>query len=158
MHYLDGMFPLKASATKNDGIGGSGFEGADESEGNEFMNTVLVLGKEGDETKDEREGWEMSYLGAHGEPLSKGETDVLLRDMSPISPSAFGNGNGFTNGVENAGVNGNGNTGVNDNGNVEVKVTGEFRVKDLSRLWLYVNGGSPKMDEVDAGIKTMSTI
>jgi len=158
MHYLDGMFPLKASATKNDGIGGSGFEGADESEGNEFMNTVLVLGKEGDETKDEREGWEMSYLGAHGEPLSKGETDVLLRDMRPISPSAFGNGNGFTNGVENAGVNGNGNTGVNDNGNVEVKVTGEFRVKDLSRLWLYVNGGSPKMDEVDAGIKTMSTI
>jgi hypothetical protein len=146
MHYLDGMFPLKASANKNEGIGGSGFEGADESGGNEFMNSVLMLGKEGDENKDEREGWEMSYLGAHGEPLSKSETDVLLRDMSPISPGAFQNGNGFTNG------DGNGN------GSVVVKQKAEFKVKDLSRLWLYVNGRSPKLDEVDAGIKRMATI
>jgi hypothetical protein len=148
MHYLDGMFPLKASAEKHGGIGGSGFEGADESEANEFMNSVLALGKEGDENKDEREGWEMSYLGAHGEPLSKDETDVLFRDMSPISPTVFANGNGFTSG----------NGGVNGNENVEVKQKAEFKVKDLSRLWLYVNGKSPKLDEVDAGIKRMSTI
>jgi hypothetical protein len=134
------MFPLKASAEKHGGIGGSGFDGADDSEGgNEFMDSVLVLGKEGDENKDEREGWEMSYLGAHGEPLSKNEKDVLFRDMSPISPSVFQNVNGGTNGDTNG-------TG-----------RGEFKVKDLSRLWLYVNGKSPKMDEVDAGIERMST-
>jgi len=144
MHYLDGMFPLEASAKKNGGIGGSGFEGADEREGNEFMNSVLVLGKEGDENKDEREGWEMSYLGAHGAPLSREERETELRDMSPISPSVFANGNGFTNG--------------DGNGNVVVKGKAEFKVKDLSRLWLYVNGKSPKLDEVDAGIKRMSTI
>jgi hypothetical protein len=103
------------------------------------MDSVLVLGKEGDENKDEREGWEMSYLGAHGEPLSKNEKDVLFRDMSPISPSVFQNVNGGTNGDTNG-------TG-----------RGEFKVKDLSRLWLYVNGKSPKMDEVDAGIERMST-
>jgi hypothetical protein len=151
MHYLDGMFPLKASVKKNGGIGDSGFEGADESEGNEFMNSVLVLGKEGDENKDEREGWEMSYLGAHGAPLSREERETELRDMSPISPSVFANGNGFTNGNGIGGV-------VNGNGNLEVKQKAEFKVKDLSRLWMYVNGKSPKLDEVDAGIKRMSTI
>ena len=34
----------------------------------------------------------------------------------------------------------------------------EFKVKELSRLWLYVNGGSPKLDEVDVGIARMATI
>ena len=140
MHYLDGMFPLKKA---KGGIGGSGFEGADESEGgNAFMNSVLVLGKEGDEDKDEREGWEMSYLGTHGSPLSDRETDVLLRDMSPISPSVFANENVFTDG----------------DGNGVVKEKMEFKVKDLSRLWLYVNGKSPNQDEVDTGIKRMFTI
>jgi hypothetical protein len=142
MHYLDGMFPLKASVNKHEGIGGSGFEGADDSEGNEFMNSVLVLGKEGNENKDEREGWEMSYLGTHGAPLSREEIKTEFRDESPVSQSVFANGNGFTNG----------------NGNVEVKGKAEFKVKDLSRLWLYVNGKSPKLDEVDAGIGGMSTI
>jgi hypothetical protein len=46
-------------------------------------------------------------------------------------------------------------------GDVEVKKEEgkmEFKVKDLSRLWLYVNGGSPKLDEVDVGIARMATI
>jgi hypothetical protein len=34
----------------------------------------------------------------------------------------------------------------------------EFQVKELSRLWLYVNGRSPKPDEVDVGIARMATI
>ena len=68
--------------------------------------------------------------------MSKEEIDTELRDMSPISPSVF----------------------ANRNGNGEAKQKAEFKVKDLSRLWLYVNGKSPKLDEVDAGIKRMSTI
>jgi hypothetical protein len=70
------------------------------------------------------------------------EIKTEFRDESPVSQSVFANGNGFTNG----------------NGNVEVKGKAEFKVKDLSRLWLYVNGKSPKLDEVDAGIGGMSTI
>jgi len=34
----------------------------------------------------------------------------------------------------------------------------EFRVKDLSRLWLYRNGESPKVDDVDVGIARMATV
>jgi hypothetical protein len=34
----------------------------------------------------------------------------------------------------------------------------QVKVKDLSRLWLYVNGGSPKLDEVDVGIARMATM
>jgi len=34
----------------------------------------------------------------------------------------------------------------------------KFKVKDLSRLWLYVNGKSPKLDETDVGIARMATI
>jgi len=134
------------------GIGGSGFLGANEDLGaNEFMESVLELGLEGEdeERRDEREGWEMSYLGAHGEPLDGGEREVLIRDMSPISPATMRrfdrNGLGFTKKEEG-----------NDGEKGEEKV--RFRVKDLSRLWLYVNGKSPKVDETDVGIARMSTI
>lgn len=34
----------------------------------------------------------------------------------------------------------------------------EFRVKDLSRLWLYRNGKSPKINEVDVGIARIATV
>ena len=34
----------------------------------------------------------------------------------------------------------------------------EFKVIDLSRLWLYRNGKSPKLDDVDMGIARMATI
>jgi hypothetical protein len=148
-HYLDNMFPLKPSLKPKGGIGGSGFDGAVEK--CEFMDSVVELGKDGDRKEDEREGFEMSYCGAHGEPLSAGEEATLIRDMSPVSPSStlnalrrdFANGRGFTNGVD----------GVNE-GKKKVK----FTVKDLSRLWLYRNGGSPKLDEVDVGVARMATI
>jgi hypothetical protein len=34
----------------------------------------------------------------------------------------------------------------------------EFRVRDLSRLWEYRNGRSPKSDEVDVGVARIATI
>ena len=151
-HYLDNMFPLKKSPELKDGkskggIGGSGFEGAVDD--CEFMNSVVELGRDGDRKEDEREGFEMSYCGAQGEPLSAGEEATLIRDMSPVSPSStlnairggFKNGRGMTN-------------GTNGNGMQKTK----FTVKDLSRLWLYRNGGSPKLNEVDVGIARMATI
>jgi hypothetical protein len=211
-HYLDNMFPLEPVPSSSSprlpqqnwilrwimrikeilfpgkvgkgGVGGSGFLRA-KREGNAFMESALVLGHN-DEQADEREGVEISYLGAHGEPLGKREKEVLVRDMSPISPHTmrrFGRkvegeferarGLGFTNGT-----NGTSNWEGEKNG-VEVgevierteedvgfgdveekKEEGkmEFKVKDLSRLWLYINGGSPKLDGVDVGIARMATI
>jgi hypothetical protein len=149
-HYLDNMFPLQESAEQNGGIGHSGFEGAaDESA---FMNTVIEWHKGVNEDKDEREGLEMSYLAAKGEPLDKREEETLINDMSPISPivtvnalkSEFENRRGFTRSFD----------------AVEVKEskTLRFKVKDMSRLWAYRNGRSPKVDEVDVGIARMATM
>jgi len=162
------------------GIGNSGFLGANEDpDGNEFMNSVLELGL-GDEDADdiqerlcEREGLAMSYLGAHGETLESGEGDeedgdeegVKVRDMSPMSPATMrkfdisglamtskqrlgrldGKANGVRKGKE---------KDFSGDGMEKVK----FKVKDLSRLWLYVNGKSPKLDETDVGIARMATI
>jgi hypothetical protein len=178
------------------GVGGSGFIGA-KVEGNAFMESTLTLGHEGDEQSDEREGVEISYLGAHGEPLGKGEKEVLVRDMTPISPKTMRKfrgefdvrgGAGFTtkvngessvNGVKETNGTGNGvKNGVKERDEVVIERTEEdvgygdvgdveeikeekkmkFQVKELSRLWLYVNGKSPKADEVDAGIARMATI
>ena len=141
------MFPLKKSLEGHGGIGDSGFEGA--ADENEFMNSIVEPGRDGDRHRDEREGLEMSYCDAKGEPLSGSEETTLIRDMSPVSPSSplnahrgdFANGRGFTNG----GLNGS-------------ERNMDFTVKDLSRLWLYRNGGSPKLDEVDVGIARMATI
>ncbi|TAQ88695.1 hypothetical protein B7494_g2980 [Chlorociboria aeruginascens] len=133
-HYMDSMFPLQPNQTE------TGFRGT--AENNEFMNSVLDLGNRNE--AEERESYEISYCGTHGEPLDAGEEEVLVRDMSPVSlvgrvEDAFERdmGLGF--------------------GRAE-KAKGRFRVKDLSRLWLYRDGRSPKKDEVDAGIARMSTI
>lgn len=141
------MFPLKKSPKTKGGIGGSDYDGA--ADKSEFMDSIVELGRDGDRHHDEREGLEMSYCGAQGEPLSGSDEATLIRDMSPVSPSStlnaltrdFVNGRGFTNGDANG---------------REKKTS--FTVKDLSRLWLYRNGGSPKMDEVDVGIARMATI
>lgn len=149
-HYLDSMFPLKPSPPDRPGIGGSGFDGADDE--SEFMSTPIERGKNHDEQRDEREGLALSYLGAKGEPMDEEDEEVLLRDMSPVSPSStinalrggFKNGRGFTENVNGDGV-----------GKKGKRV---FKVGDLSRLWLYRNGQSPKPDEVDVAIARMSTI
>ena len=174
------LFPGKVG---KGGVGGSGFLRAKE-EGNAFMESALALGHS-DEQADEREGVEISYLGAHGEPLGKREKEVLVRDMSPISPHTmrkFGRrveeefetarGLGFTNGTSDRKGEQNGvefqvgevierteeDVGFGDVEEKKEEGKMEFKVKDLSRLWLYVNGGSPKLDEVDVGIARMATI
>ncbi|KAG9241272.1 hypothetical protein BJ878DRAFT_521536 [Calycina marina] len=148
-HYLDNMFPLKPSNEKGGGIGGSGFDGAaDECD---FMNSTIDWAAKKNEHKksnDEREGLESSFHTANRDPLDKGDGEVLLRDISPVSPvttrlaleSRFKNGRGFT-------ETGSGN-----------KRKMDFKVKDLSRLWLYRNGGSPRFDEMDFNIERMATV
>lgn len=148
-HYLDNMFPLQESAEEQGGVGNSGFEGAaDESA---FMETAVEWDGCSNDSKGEREGLEMSYLAAKGDPLEKDEEETLISDMSPISSSAsmsalkgvFESGEGFTS--------------FHVNGTKE-RTMAQFRVKDLSRLWTYRNGRSPKVDETDAGIARMATI
>ncbi|OBR16025.1 hypothetical protein CH63R_01205 [Colletotrichum higginsianum IMI 349063] len=94
-HYLDGMFPLAKDPETGE------FTGA--SEENEFMESEIQIGRQGDAGANAREAFEVSYLG---------------RD--------------FASNVEFHGE----------------QVKGRFRkrtvqVKELSRLWLYRNGGSP---------------
>lgn len=139
-HYLDNMFPLSVAPNSSTGIGGSGFLGA--AEESAFMEMPIEWGENHDEKKDEREGLEISYMGAKGEPLNAREEEVLLRDMSPITPG------GVVSDMRRATENG-GNSSSADR---------VFKVKDMSRLWLYRNGGSPKTDAVDVGIARMSTI
>ena len=151
-HYLDNMFPLQESVDSDGGIGHSGFEGA--ADKSPFMDRIILWDQGGNKDKDEREGLEMSYLTAKGEPLEKDEEETLVQDMSPISPvitmnalkSDFENGRGFTNRVDN----------ITCNGQKEIKV--QFKVKDMSRLWAYRNGGSPKVDDVDMDFARMATI
>ncbi|PBP17331.1 hypothetical protein BUE80_DR011899 [Diplocarpon rosae] len=174
-HYLDSMFPLKAappsaapprtllsslafwrSASPRGGIGNSGFMGCDDDTSNEFMDSVLELGTDHDVAaqNDEREGLELSYLGTHGEPLDGAETEVLMRDMSPISPRTMKKfGMGLTPVEKEIGGR---ERGMAEDGGREARM--RIRVKDLSRLWLYRNGRSPKVDETDAGIMRMATI
>lgn len=142
-HYLDSMFPLRKSHKGTGGIGGSGFEGTADT--CEFVESEVLVGRSGDGEgkRDEREGLEMSYWGAGGEGVGAGDVVTLVRDMSPVSPSStfnvlkreFANGRGFTSG---------------DADGVDYRAT--FKVKHLSRLWLYRNGGSPKLDEDDVGV------
>jgi hypothetical protein len=139
-HYLDNMFPLVPSRDPAGGVGGSGFEGA--AKRCEFMDSVVEMGK-GDKNQDEREGFEMSFFGAKGD--SEEDQATVIANLSPVSPAStfnalatpFSHGRGFT------------------NGDFQEK---KYTVKDLSRLWLYLNGGSPKLDEVDMGIARIATI
>ncbi|KAK6582500.1 hypothetical protein PZA11_004908 [Diplocarpon coronariae] len=171
-HYLDSMFPLKRAPPPAPaplprarvsrlafwraepplgGIGNSGFLGCDDDDaaGNEFMGAALERGA----SDDEREGLETSYLGTHGAPLDDAEKEVLVRDMSPISPGTRERfGLGLTSAAKETGASASGRG--EDGGEARMS----FRVKDLSRLWLYRNGRSPKSDETDAAILRMATI
>jgi hypothetical protein len=134
--YLDEMFPLKRCA-EGEGIGGSGFEGALETQ-NRFMESMLFLSAE---DMIAREGWEMSYFGVHGELFQTSAeeervgTDIssnlfgsrMRRDIHErkLSQLLFGQTRDLHNGADPPG-------------------RYEFKVKDMSRLWLYVNGKRPK--------------
>ncbi|OLN94211.1 hypothetical protein CCHL11_02838 [Colletotrichum chlorophyti] len=95
-HYLNGMFPLAKDPETGEFVGAA--------EENDFMESEIQVGRQGDAGQNAREAFEVSYLG---------------RD--------------FSNEVEFHGE----------------RVKGRHRkktvkVKDLSRLWLYRNGGSPR--------------
>lgn len=152
-HYLDNMFPLKKCSDDDKGIGESGWDGCDEDpECNEFMDSILEMGLPMKENDDEREGLEMSYLGCHGQPMGNQEKEVLIRDMSPISPLSLRNARGQFDGA-----NGMSKT-VDEDGDVVDEGKVQFRVRDLSRLWMYINGKSPKLDDVDVSIARMATL
>ena len=152
------MFPLKRSLDAEGGIAGTGFEGADEKGG--FMGSILDLTPNTplEAQEDElREGVEMSYQAAHGETVEESELngdgngsengvgglrEVLGRGFSPSTTfQGFQNGRGLTRGES-----------------LEVGEEGIYKVGDLSRLWLYVNGKSPKIDETDVTVARMATI
>ena len=113
-HYLDGMFPLERSTT-----GENRFAGCME-EGNEFMESEIVVGTEGGEMSSVREAMEVSWLGR--EAMSAGMKDVALHGASPLEERGrFRSRSGGA-------------------GKGETKV----KVKELSRLWQYRNGRSPE--------------
>ena len=116
-HYLDGMFPLERSSTDP-----TKFVGCLE-EGNEFMESEIVIGVEGDEMSSMREATELSWLGngkGSGDP--KG---VEIHGGSPVEQRGR-----FRARVEKPGQDGRRETRI--------------KVKELSRLWLYRNGNSPE--------------
>ncbi|KAJ9148626.1 p-hydroxylaminobenzoate lyase [Pleurostoma richardsiae] len=110
-HYLDGMFPLE-----KDSITGE-FLGCAETN-NEFMESEVALGKDGDEATDAREAFESSWLGDMTAEERRGEEDVEVHlGESPVATA----GSGFT----------------------PVMRRRRRKVKELSRLWQYRNGKSP---------------
>ena len=170
-HYLDGMFPLIRK--QNSRKGEVAFDGVAEDAA--FMEQVVELPGSGDDDENPREGYEVSYFGAKGEPLDEWERNVLLRDESPTLTSSeaarvlkWGElgggkdaGSGKVNPVgasarfEKGGKRERASNGMKG-GKKDQAV--QFKVKDLSRLWLYRNGMSPKRDEVDVSIARMGTI
>lgn len=147
MHYLDSMFPLKPAVVENEGIGESGFVGANEE--NDFMDEIVEFGSPG--AGDENSGFRGYVLesvglsammtGARNPNLGGDEEEVDgevgVVDESPISSvreSWHRSGSGeFENGF--------GFTSLENGGSKKVK---EYRVRDLSRLWRYRNGRSPE--------------
>jgi hypothetical protein len=134
LHYLDNMFPLKP-CSEGIGIGESGYDGCDDSCG--FMEEeVEWWGR-----SSSREGLESSSLSASGSFNEKEDDrgEVGIADMSPVTASStlnvlkgsFENGRGFTG---------------------QGKKKDKYKVGELSRLWLYRNGGSPKRDAVDLSV------
>ncbi|KAG9235359.1 hypothetical protein BJ875DRAFT_422201 [Amylocarpus encephaloides] len=138
MHYLDNMFPLEKTEDGKGGIGNSGFLGADEKN-NLFMEEPIQLVGTTRLKKSATEDLATSARSVepHGGVTDEGsddEGDVGVFDASPISTR-----NSFHDGLPN-------------------RVEMEYKVKDLSRLWLYRNGKSPEHDEVDARISRIGTV
>ncbi|KAK0725340.1 hypothetical protein B0H67DRAFT_482592 [Lasiosphaeris hirsuta] len=118
-HYLDGMFPL----AREDGANGrTKFVGCQE-EGNDFMESEIVIGADGDEMASVREAMEVSWLGRTAAEAAA-QAAVEIHGGSPVEQRGrFRNRIGGVRGERR-----------------ETKV----KVKELSRLWQYRNGKSPK--------------
>lgn len=126
-HYLDGMFPLAHDANTGklacDPRTGA-FVGCAET-GNEFMESEIVVGSEGDEATDEREAMATSWMGS-GCDVEEAERQVELHDTSPVTPVSLTQRGRFR--TREGGQKGLG---------------AKVKVKELSRLWKYRNGRSP---------------
>ncbi|KAK3346714.1 hypothetical protein B0T25DRAFT_286021 [Lasiosphaeria hispida] len=118
-HYLDGMFPL----AREDGANGkTKFVGCQE-EGNDFMESEIVIGADGDEMASVREAMEVSWLGRTAAEAAA-QAAVEIHGGSPVEQRGrFRNRIGGVRGERR-----------------ETKV----KVKELSRLWQYRNGRSPR--------------
>jgi hypothetical protein len=134
--YLDEMFPLR-TCTEGEGVGGSGFEGALENQ-NRFMESTLFRSEE---NLIAREGWEMSYFGVHSElpEISvEEEEDGANISSDPFEPRMRRHM------YENKWL----KTDIERNRHLlsedHPPKKYDFKVKDMSRLWLYVNGKWPR--------------
>jgi hypothetical protein len=127
-HYLDGMFPLardKATGLPaKDPRTGTYLGCADGKGENEFMESEVVVGADGNEMEIAREAMEISWLGA-GIGTDAAEADVEVHSGGGSPVEARGR---YRNRMAAA----------------QEAATSKMKVKDLSRLWQYRNGKSPK--------------
>lgn len=110
-HYLDGMFPLARDDRGR-------LTGCAET-GNEFMESAILVGEEGDESDDVDEAYGTSWLGALGS-MANGRRTVRSSEA---------------------------NVKIHNGGSPIVSRKGTMsrvKVKDVSRLWQYRNGRRPQ--------------
>jgi len=117
-HYMDGMFPLEKSPTN-----AQEFVGCLE-EGNEFMESEIVIGADGNEMESMREAMDVSWL-ARGAERGVSAREVEIHGGSPVEQKGR-----FRSRTGAVGLDGRRDTRV--------------KVKELSRLWQYRNGKTPE--------------
>ena len=151
-HYLDGMFPLVRDPTTGrlarDKATGA-YVGCAEEEGeNEFMESEVLVGGDGDEMWDaEGARKELGFGWWDGAGADPGE--VVGREEGPVKVHPAGSGVLERWRRRSRGERGRSRDGAerrHSRGTVMVRV----KVKDLSRLWQYRNGRSP--NEISLGL------
>ncbi len=131
-HYLDGMFPLARDPTTGQLARDprTGIPLGCAEEGNEFMESEIVLGTPGDEMVVAREAMEISWFGCGF------DEDLELTRLHEVEIHL-------------------GSSPVAQRGRLRTRVEGQtqeedqettikVKVKELSRLWKYRNGKSPR--------------
>ncbi|KAK8069598.1 hypothetical protein PG994_006214 [Apiospora phragmitis] len=116
-HYLDGMFPLRRGADGHAIVAAADGGGCDE-DNNDFMESVVERGGRGTEGEDAREGFANSWALLELAGKREGSGDLAHPEVAV---------HGSFHGQLSAHL---------DDGR-------DVKVKDLSRLWQYVNGKSP---------------
>ncbi|KAI9643488.1 hypothetical protein NHQ30_008107 [Ciborinia camelliae] len=156
-HYLDWMFPLSKSlrkrlsgtGLKNDGKGlGGGWEWERVDEDSSFMGSVVKgVGRIKPEDKLGREDWEVSYVG--DSDADEDEDDEIVPRSGKNGKTNASSGSKKKGSLAGATLKEEGITltdGMTDGENRRARAFRnkmEFKVKNLSRLWLYRNGKSP---------------
>lgn len=123
-HYLDGMFPMERDPVTGKFVGCA--------EENEFMESDIEVGREGDESANVHEAFEQSWLASlaeegrhHGKHHGRHTSEVEIQTSSPVL--------------------------VRD-----ISHPQKIKVKDVSRLWQYRNGRSPDEKPRCVGPATMA--